>query len=243
MIGPDGFFDWAVRDPGPADRWANFGFARTPMTAITHHSLEGTFTRVNGSGYNVMRDPSRFPTAWHGTVLRFSRMIDGVLYDNGTLFQHYPVFARLQHGNSANVLGPGFEAEEYGTAGNSLRLTPAQEDTYLHIHADMAAFTGRQYLRVPGSRTGLVEHREMTTPPGGTACPSNLYDGLWARIAEGEDMTPEEVQSIVDKALAQQEMAYRAAVGASPIRHAQAVNQRLWAINAATDPAKVPGDK
>lgn len=183
MLLPDGFFDFAIRDPGPQERWAAFGFARTPMTAITHHSQEGhsTMVSVPSTGYNPMRDPARAPTAWHWTVVRR----DHGWAQDGQMLQHYPVWARLQHGNEANILGPGGESEDGGVAEPTVRLTEAQEETWLLIHQDMRDFTGLPYERVPGSQTGLVEHREMTRPPGLTQCPSNLYDNLWTRIAGG----------------------------------------------------------
>ncbi len=134
-----------------------------------------------------MRDPNRFPTAWHFTVLRRDRVWNGRLFKEGDVLQHYPIWARLQHGHSANILGPGGESEDGGIPGNELRLTAKQEDSWLRIHHDIEEYTGRKFLRVPGSRTGLVEHREMTTPPGGTSCPSNLYDNLWKRILSGDD--------------------------------------------------------
>ncbi len=195
MITPDGWFDWAIRDPGPRERWAHFGFARTPMVAITHHSLEGWFSWIDGRGYNAMRDPDRFPTAWHGDVVRFTRLVDGRQVHDGDLVQRYPVFARLRHGHTANTLGPGFESEDGGQPGTELRLTPGQERSWLRIHDDMRQFTGIDYERLPGSRQGLVEHREM----GPTECPSNLYDGLWERIAGGAEMTPEEVRAIAQE--------------------------------------------
>ena len=48
---------------------------------------------------------------------------------------------------------------------------------------------------MPGSQVGLVEHREMTIPPGGTACPSERYAPLWAAL-EG-DMTRDEVLALL----------------------------------------------
>jgi hypothetical protein len=197
MITPDGFFDWGIRDPGPDDRWAHQGYRRTPMTAITHHSIEGWFAWVAGhGGYSPMRDPTRFPTAYHWQVVRFEREVDGRQVLNGDLVQHYPVFAWLQHGHSANELGPGGESEDGGVPGLDLRLTPEQEDTWLRIHADMREFTGIDYTRVPGSKVGLVEHREM----GGTQCPSDFYNGLWERIAKGDDdMTDDELKAALKR--------------------------------------------
>jgi hypothetical protein len=168
MIDAGGWFDWALRDPGPADRATYMGGAPTAMTAIIHHSMEGLFSPVNGGdGYNVMRDRARFPTAWHGTVTRA-----------GVLWQHYPVTARLVHAHAGNVRGPGFESEGFAPE----PLTAAQVRTWRRIHADIAAFVGRPFTRVPGSGVGLVEHREV----GPTACPSERYAPLWAAIA-GDD--------------------------------------------------------
>jgi hypothetical protein len=168
MISADGWFDWAMQDRGPVERM-QWGQGWTAMDCICHHSLEGGYTPI--TGYTPLRDPNRFPTAWHGTIKR-----------NGIFWQHYPVFVRLQHGNSANTRGPGFESE--GVAGEP--LTPEQVATWRRIHKDIAAFTGKTYTRIPGSQVGLVEHREMTVPPGGTACPSGRYAPLWAAL-EGEE--------------------------------------------------------
>lgn len=177
MIDAAGFFDWAERDLGPPARM-QWGQGWTAMDCITHHSLEGSYTPI--TGYTPFRDANRFPTAWHGTIKR-----------DGVLWQHYPVFVRLQHGNSANTRGPGFESE--GFAGEP--LTPEQVKTWLRIHADIAAFTGKSYTRVPGSQVGLVEHREMTVPPGGTACPSGRYAPLWAALED--DMNESDTRALI----------------------------------------------
>jgi hypothetical protein len=148
------------------------------MDAIIHHSFEGWFNSIAGDGYNVAEDPTRNPTGWHGTVC--SRIIVhlGKAYPPGTLFQHYPVFARLQHANAANIVGPGFELE--GTS--AMLITDVQIETYKRIHADMRKFTGKSYERFPlGDLVGLIEHREV--PNSQTACPSNRYTPLWTSIA------------------------------------------------------------
>lgn len=190
MITENGWFDWAIKDPGPLARWLAFDLARTPMDAIYHHSLEGWFNPVSSDGYNVMKDPARHPTGWHGTVVKRN-----IWYPTGTLVQHYPVFARLQHANGGNIIGPGFETEGV----QAQPLLPEQVATWLRIHADMRAFTGKAYPRIPGNgRIGLCEHREA---PGGntTECPSERYAPLWAAIANGDDVVS---QADFDKALA-----------------------------------------
>lgn len=181
----DGWFDWAVRDPGPDDRAAFYGPVPSDMDTMTHHSMEGWFDPISASngGYNAMRDPSRFATAWHGSVCIRPIMFKGEQYPIGTLFQHYPVQQRLVHGNAANPRGPGFELE--GGAGDANEPIPyAAILTYQRMHRDLRAFTGKPFLREPGTGRGLVEHREM----GPTACPSGRYDPLWAALGtETED--------------------------------------------------------
>lgn len=193
-----GFFDWAVRDPGPADRWAYFGRRHTDMTVLCHHSLEGYFRPVGSLGYNVMKDPQRFPTAWHGTVTRFELVYQGHTYPPGTLFQHYPITYWLQHGHAANSLGPGFEAEGFTAPYSTIPpedcgpLSPEQVATYRRMHADMAE-AGYAFTRNKGSMLGLVEHREMSN--GQTACPHERYAPLWAAPQEEDALKLTEVQT------------------------------------------------
>lgn len=198
-----GIMDWAVQDPGPADRWAAMGNLKTTLVAATHHSMEGKLSLVSSpaSGYNAMRDPNRFPTAWHGSTLREARALlfpDGSLrpFAAGTHFQHFPLNAQLQHGNYANILGPGWEAEDWPHLNDStLSLLPEQEETYLRLHWELARFSGNHFTRLPSHISlfssppastaqirGLIEHRQV----GQTACPSNLYTNLWKRIAAGD---------------------------------------------------------
>ena len=172
-ITPDGWFTWADRYPGPANRASYMGGQPTSMTAITHHSLEGWL-----GDYSALTDPARFPTSWHWTVPL-----------SGNVQQHYPVTARLVHGNAANVLGPGGESE--GLAPTPLNAS--QIAHWLHIHADIEVFTGKKFERIPGSRRGLVEHREM----GPTACPSERYAPLWAAISGGTEMPDPRVDEII----------------------------------------------
>lgn len=175
-ITKDGWIQWAIRDPGPSDRWAQFGHATTPVDAIYHHSFEGWFNPVSeGDGFAVMRDPAYFPTAWHGTVTSRPCVFKGVTHPAGRLFQHYPINARLQHANGGNVIGPGFELE--GLAPTP--ITPEQIATYRAIHRDIAEWRGMTFSRP--AKKGLAEHREA--PGAQTACPSERYAGLWEAIA------------------------------------------------------------
>lgn len=215
MIGADGFHDFAVREPGPPDReypWRN------SLANVYAHSLEGQ----RGS-YSALTDPRRFPTGWTGTVA----------YD-GTLYQHYPVWAGLAHGGpNANPNGPGYESEgmQYEP------LTGAQVETWQRILADLEQFSGHPFPRLPGTRTGLVEHREAAP----TACPSERYAPLYAAL-EG-DMTPEQVRAIVDEAVGQAFLPLlKQAVGVDPSTFSdyagvEAVRQRI-ALPPGFDPVR-----
>lgn len=170
----DGWFDRAVRDPGPRERQQRFN---NTMQFITFHSMEG-----RRGGYNVMLDPKREGIAWHGTI--------GY---NGVLYQHYPVFAGLYHGGpNANPYSPGFELEG-GIDDEHLDLidepaTPAQTETVLYIIREMEDYLGRSLTRANG---GIREHGELAQ----TSCPSGRYNEVWKLLEE--DMTKDEVLSLI----------------------------------------------
>jgi hypothetical protein len=158
-----GWFDFAMRAPGLPQNsypWNN------SMENFYLHSMVGL--------YATTRSP-----VWTGTVL----------YD-GTAMQHFPQWQGVPHGGTlANPFGPGWEAEggflvEDGGLGYDEPLRPAQVATYLRLIADHSAYTGNQLTRVPGSRRGLVEHREVAS----TACPSGRYAPLYIALQEDSDM-------------------------------------------------------
>lgn len=185
MIGTDGFFDWAIRDPGPADR-VRSGM-RTPVTVYVLHSMEGTYAYGTPGAYIVLRDGTRYPTAWHWTKLR-----------DGRVCQHYPSWAHLQHGHAANTLGPGGELEGF----KDEPMTDAQLAAEKRIIHDINLWRVGQGLSplerdtraLPaGQKRGLVLHREMA-PGGATACPSDRYARLFP---EGDDMPDPRVDKIL----------------------------------------------
>lgn len=167
-----GYFDWAVKAPGPQAR-LDFYNSRTPVDVCCHHSAEGWYAT-----YQVQERPERYPTMPHGHVL-----IDG------TLMQHAPIWAATVHGHAANLRGPGWEAEGLRPS----EITAAQQGTFRRIHRELSWFTGRTptrwtgtYPQLPPSIPGilwLVEHRQM----GQTECPSERYAPLWAALQAGEE--------------------------------------------------------
>lgn len=258
--GSDGglWFDWAIRFPenGVDARTLTNGGKRislqdNEMRYVTGHSMAGGLWAISDHIRSMIgrwqslgpvdralvmsalnrqswewRNPSRPSTAWHGSIL--SRT------DNG-LIQHAPINWRLAHGNSANPYSSGWELE--GAAATHGPADPWQVATLRRMERDLAQHYGRPFRRANG---GWHEHGEH----GPTSCPEGRYTTLyasWAREEPKDDMTPEQVQQLIEAALEKRDAEYAAAVGARPIRHAQAVNARLWAINAATDPRQVPG--
>ena len=182
MIDKNGWFDWAIRDPGPLDRWRALGSKRTPVSCAVAHSMEGWFHPLSSDGYNVMEDNSRFPTAWHGTVTQ----------KEPKFYQHFPVDYYLQHGNSANAVGPGFETEGL----YNQPLNTGQCEIWKRIILDLEAYTGREFKRSTDKRTGLVEHREVAGAQ--TACPSERYAPLWLALTmEADEVTREEHDAIL----------------------------------------------
>ena len=185
MIGADGYFSWAIRDDGPANRILSP--LRCPVTVYVCHSMEGVYT--GPGGYIVLRDPDTFPTAWHWTKKR-----------DGRVYQHYPIWAHLQHGHAANVLGPGGELEGFQRE----PITDAQLAADLRIIGDINAWLAakgappleRDDSRwAQGRKRGLVEHREMAPAFNTTQCPSERYARLWAALED--DMADPRVDEIL----------------------------------------------
>ena len=190
MLKDNGWFDWAIQDPGPEDRILSS--LQLPLVLVVHHSMEGVYNYPGG--YTALRDPNRKPTAWQWSVER-----------DGQLLQHYGAFKHLQHGHAANVLGPGGESEGFYYE----PLTPEQVASWRRIHSDINEYRERKGLppltrnpeRLPqATKRGWVEHREMAPAYNTTQCPSERYAPLWASYEE-DDMTPAEVEAIVNKRL------------------------------------------
>jgi hypothetical protein len=120
--------------------------------------------------YSALRDPDRFPTGWHDTTAL-----------DGTIYQHYPVWAGLAHaGPLGNPYGTGGESEGGFPAPYNQPITDAQVIAWVRKIRDMESFTGRTYRRGV-YRRGFVEHGEVAQ----TGCPSGRYAKLYAAIDNG----------------------------------------------------------
>lgn len=152
----NGWFDFAVREPGPPGRRQLFN---NTLEYITFHSMEG-----NRGGYSVFYDDVNRPgIAWHGTIGK-----------DGTLYQHYPVEAGLYHGGGfANTRSPGFELEGFSYE----TITDPQKRIVKLIINNLEEHLNRELTRENG---GIKEHRELA----GTECPSERYTAFWKEIRD-----------------------------------------------------------
>lgn len=182
MIGSDGYFDFATREPAPHARIAFYN-TRSRGDMFCLHSYEGWYRT-----YKVQLVPERHPTAPQGVVL-----------EDGDPIQFAPQFAATVHGHMANLRGPGWEAD--GT--NAKPITAAQAATFLRLIRETAAHEGRTpkrwtgtYPAPPPDESGtlwIVEHRQM----GPTACPSSRYAPLYALLEQEGDMPDPRVDEVI----------------------------------------------
>lgn len=168
MITPDGWFDWAERQPGPPEKvWPDVNANQ----GVVYHSAVGSLQGV----INVVTGP-----------VENNRSVTGVVAYDGRLVQFYPITASpwANGGHVPNRLLLGFEHEGGANPYNE-PLTEAQIATDVRILQDLA-----KDWRRPTSPTdkdaSLYEHNEMTRwGAAPTACPSGRipWDEILQRLA------------------------------------------------------------
>jgi len=157
------WLSWAVRRPGPANKMYVTPNRRLGLVC---HSVEGWLAGAFGE----LDKPER-QASWH-----FTNALDG------TLYQHYPLTASCWASGNAEANGRYIAVESEGTVGSG-PLNAAQVATMVRLATELG-FTERG--------GNLWEHSEVATRwtpnAGPTACPSNRYDGVFAALAQEEDM-------------------------------------------------------
>lgn len=164
MITPDGWFDFAIRMPGPANKvWPE----QNAIAGVVLHSAVGSQQGV------IDRVMSTAQVSVTGTIA----------YD-GSFVQFYPVtaspWANGSHEHNIDFLG--FEHEGGVDTPSTVHepLTPEQVATDIRILQDLAAYKGIgvDYWQRPST---LIEHREIYA----TACPSGRipWDSILAGLA------------------------------------------------------------
>ena len=201
-ITPDGWFDWAERRPGPADKVYS-----TPCLSlgIVPHSQVGYQAGAEARLFSADRNPDGSYTAYAAASWTGS-----VLYD-GTLRQHYPIEASCWTSGARipNTRFNAFETEGGPPSDPSEPLRPAQVDAYVRIIRDLSELKGWEPRRPVDSAdvdATLYEHNECTRWGAVyTACPSGRipWDTILSRLNEEEDdMSAENVRNLENMLIA-----------------------------------------
>jgi len=152
----NGWFDWAIVDPGPPHK-VNGG--RNGQRGMIPHSAEGYWPYLRNG---VLWGPRR--ASWHASNLK-----------DGRFYQHYPVTAQTW------TSGAGYPNNNFPTTENEgvegQPLTQPQIDNLIRMGRDLMA-AGMWHPQRPTSPTdigaSLYEHNECTRfGAEGTSCPSD----------------------------------------------------------------------
>lgn len=197
VITPDGWFQWAVRDPGPADKKYS---EPCRSEGVVFHSAVGYY----GGWRSRLDSTARLPNGRY-TDYAAASVTGWIAYD-GTLMQHYPISVSCwASGNrEANTRFNAFECEGgYEPVNEPLR--EAQIVTATRIVRELKEHKGwsrmqRLSFGVPAAAVfALGEHQECVTLWGGspTACPSSRIP--WAEIIRRlreDTVTPEQMAEL-----------------------------------------------
>lgn len=176
-----GWLDWTVRIDGIADKVytePNRGLG------IACHSVVG----MESEGADGV--PDRFLATNRGADGRYTDYAAAscmfVLRRNGTLIQMYPISASTwtSGGREGNTRFWAIEAEGGRYPDYGEKLTPVAEAAFIRLVTEWEAHTGIR--AAPGAN--ILQHKDIATAYGyaATACASDRYSAVWARIAAGE---------------------------------------------------------
>lgn len=178
MLTADGWFDFAERMPGPADKiWPDANLNQGVVFHSAVGSLQGVINIVLGPTSNY-------------------RSVTGVIGYDGRFVQFYPVtaspWANGSHDTNRRFLGFEHEGGVDTPATVSEPLTDAQVAVDVRILKDLAAYkgVGVDYWKRPST---LVEHREIFP----TACPSGRirWDDILAGLTPAPPLPEPPVQA------------------------------------------------
>lgn len=216
--------------------------ANKPIATVLHvmQGYQRTARQWAESGF--------YPKSWHFSIGRDGSAMQHLEFRHGgyhagitrAVAELRPPTWNLWRGPNVNVNTYVVGIEHEGFSGQP--FTPEQTETSIAICLWIA-----DQLEVPVDIDHFPPHAFIDTRdrandfniPGLRAA---HYAQLLAAGNTEDDMTPAEVQAMIDAALAKQEAEFVAAVGSTPIRNAQALTKRMFAIHDVTDPAKIPGE-
>lgn len=163
----NGWFDWAVRVPGPLDK-VNGGI--NPVHAITFHSAEGYKP-------GLLSQLANAPVSWHLSNLQ-----------DGTMWQHYPLSAQCWHATAFNNFCIGMEHEGVvGTPFNALQITNDQR--VIKEVSEAYGWVPKRPISSTDLTATLYEHGEVVRLKGGmgSSCPNHRIP--WDKIL-GQEYGP-----------------------------------------------------
>lgn len=170
-ITPDGWFAFAIRDPG-APSAVNGG--RNPVRGIVPHSAEGNWKTLQAlHDFHWARNlaPPDERASWGATNLKDGRFV-----------QHFPIYAQTWTSGSAYPNNNLFAFENEGVAGEP--LTDKQTANVVRVIREISDLQGwipRRPASPSDKAATLYEHRECNRwGSAATACPSGRID--WAKI-------------------------------------------------------------
>ena len=184
MITNDGWLDWAIRVPGPADKvnsTPNSGIGYVPHSAVGYYG--GWASRLFSTD---RRDDGRY------TAYAAASVHGWIAYD-GSVTQHYPLTASCWASGSSfpNDNFIAFE-NEGGFDPHDEPLTPAQVEANVRIIRDIAKWRGWTDFRRPAddndTSADLYEHCECTRwGSAPTACASRRipWDAILSQLRGG----------------------------------------------------------
>lgn len=183
MITPDGYFDWAIRDPGPPEKQYS---QRNSVQGVIFHSAVGYYAGWQHRLFNMDRLANGRFTPYAAAS------VTGMVRYDGTLMQNYPIRASCwASGNRvANTNFDAYETEG-GAPGNEHELLRGpQKETQLRIVRETMEYRQLTEVRritslapgsvIPSTIFWLGEHQECVDRWGGapTACPSSRIPWL-----------------------------------------------------------------
>lgn len=181
-ITADGWFDWAIRDPGYPGG-VNGGV--NPVKGIVPHSAEGDFLsleHLHDFHWSRATAPPNQRASWGATVLT-----------DGYLVQHYPIYAQTWTSGCAYLNNNFFAWENEGRAGQP--LTDGQNATNIRMIRELSALKGwklRRPINSADKNATAYEHNESVRFGGAaTACPSGRIPWSLYLAALGEDVMKE----------------------------------------------------
>jgi len=189
-ISADGWFSWAVKDPGPADKVYS---AINELQGVIPHSMEGRYPVARGMLFNTQRGADGRYIKYAARSWNMSNLFKGIA------IQHYSVFGSCWTSGSRFPNTHFFTMEGEGQEGTP--YDQGQHEVLAQVFKELRDFKRwphliRRPLNVQDVTAQAYEHCECKrwgSEP--TACPSHRI--LWVPTLEMVNM-PHDIPGVVD---------------------------------------------